>query len=199
MYFARAAGDAWSSISADRPDGPVDLFFPSLLRAQSSSDGVTGRRTSARAGLMFLLRRFLKSLRYCCGIFSHAAGLGSVTYSGGGIRCLKKVVDILSVAKTRVFSGSEDTAPVTGSIVDSTPMKVLKSERALRRNAPRDVKKSLERLAVNSLRVLAARLRPLLFISSFVILCRRFKLSRDMSHVLKSFLRRRGGGWVSHF
>jgi hypothetical protein len=78
MYFARAAGDAWSSISADWPEGRLDLFFPSLLRAHSSSDGVTGLMTSARAGLMSLFRRFLKSLRYCCGIFSHAAGLGSL-------------------------------------------------------------------------------------------------------------------------
>ena len=88
MYFARAAGDACSSISAERPDGPVDLFFPSLFSAQSSSDGETGPMTFAKAGLVSLFRRFLNSLRYCCGIFSHAAVLESLVYVGGGIRCL---------------------------------------------------------------------------------------------------------------
>ena len=77
--------------------------------------------------------------------------------------------DILSVASLRVVSGSEDTAPVVGSIVDSTPINVVKSDRAFRRNAPRDKKNSFERLAVNSLRVLAARFRPLLFFSSLVL------------------------------
>ena len=107
--------------------------------------------------------------------------------------------DILSVASLRVVSGSEDTAPVVGSIVDSTPINVVKSDRAFRRNAPRDKKNSFERLAVNNLRVLAARLRPLLFISSLVLWCSRFRLSSDMSHDLNSFLLRRGGGLASRF
>ena len=90
MYFARAAGDAWSSISADRPDGPVDLFFPSLLRAQSSSDGVTGRITSARAGLMCFVTQVLEEFTVLLWHFQPRSRTGVVAVLWGGYPLFKK-------------------------------------------------------------------------------------------------------------
>jgi hypothetical protein len=68
-------------------------------------------------------------------------------------------------------------------------MKVLHLDSALHRNPPREVKNSFERFATNSLRVRAARLRPLLLISFLVVSFSFRRLSLDMLQCLNIFLR----------
>ena len=68
--------------------GQLICFSPVCLVPSLVSNGETGPMTFAKSGLVSLFRRFLNNLRYCCGIFSHAALLESLVYVGGGIRCL---------------------------------------------------------------------------------------------------------------
>ena len=68
-------------------------------------------------------------------------------------------------------------------------MKVLHLDSALHRNPPREVKKSFDRFATNSLRVRAARFRPLLFMACLDVSFNLLRLSMDMSQFLNIFLR----------
>ena len=89
-----------------------------------------------------------------------------------------------------MVSGSDETEPVSGLIVLCTPTKVLHFERALHRNPPSEVKKSLDLLAIKSLLVRAARLRPSSRVEFFSLL----RLSIDMSQDLNTFRRLSDGG-----
>ena len=93
-----------------------------------------------------------------------------------------------------MVSGSDETEPVSGLIVLCTPTNVLHFERALHRNPPSEVKKSLDLLAMKSLLVRAARLRPLLLISSRVECFSLLRLSIDMSQDLNTLRRLSAGG-----
>ena len=87
-YCSWTAGGAWRSISAVRPDGPPDLFFPIRLRANLSSEGVTSLMLFRRAGSTPPTLMFLNILLNFRGILRHAALVASATYLGMGMRCL---------------------------------------------------------------------------------------------------------------
>ena len=81
---------------------------------------------------------FLKVERKFWGIFSQASLEASVMNVGISMRGEKNVEEMRFVASSLVLVGSDDTAPVAGSMVLCTPPnQVVLVERAEERNLPR--------------------------------------------------------------
>ena len=115
---------------------------------------------------------------------------------GIAMRGEKKVVEMRLVAIPFVLVGSEDTAPVWGSMVLWTPPNhVVLVDRAEDRNLPRRFWMNHWDLRfVNSLVVKAARRLPLLLRSALTDVRSLMSSGRDISHPWKNLrLRMRGG------
>ena len=170
-----------------RPDGPGDLFFPIRWRAARSSLGVTASMVCLRSGSTCCVLMLLNMVRNLVGILVHAASDLSCMKEGTGIRLVKNVVDMRLVAKSLVLSGSDETAPVSGSIVYWTPPNhVVLVDRAEERNFPiRFWVNHSDLRWVNSFLVRVARRLPLL-LSCVLVEVRRFiRPGRVISHPVK--------------